>query len=299
MKSTHRSALLALCIAGTFWGLTVPLSKLALGWLAPAWLAAVRFLIAAPILALIGRRGLRAAVTPMVLATGTAGYGAVILLSNAAIERTSVSHAAVIGGVVPMLVALIAAGTRRDRTSPAAWAGYGIALLGVVLIAAGSGGGATAGGDALMLVSAVLSAVFIFIQPRVLAGRDAAAVTAVQFAGGALLALPLALLREGVPAAPHAAGPVIAFAALIVAGTLLPYWLFARGQAQVSAQLAGAFVNLEPLVGAAIGWVAFGNAAGTPQLLGATAVLLGIILSALPPQTTDRARERLALAWGR
>jgi drug/metabolite transporter (DMT)-like permease len=59
-----------------------------------------------------------------VLASGAMGFGAVIVLQNAGIEHTSVSHAAVVLGAVP-----------------------------------------------------VLSATFIALQPRLLEGRDAAAVT--------------------------------------------------------------------------------------------------------------------------
>jgi drug/metabolite transporter (DMT)-like permease len=128
-----------------------------------------------------------------------------------------------------------------------------------------------------------LSAVFVVVQPRLLAGRDPAAVTAVQFGAGALTALPFALVFEGAPAAPHAAGPVIAVAALALAGTLLPFWLFAYGQSRVPAELAGAFLNLEPLVGAAAGWLAFGEVAAVGQLLGAIAVLGGIALGTLAP----------------
>jgi drug/metabolite transporter (DMT)-like permease len=43
-----RKAILALAAAGTLWGLTVALSKLALGWLGPAWLSFARFAAAAP-----------------------------------------------------------------------------------------------------------------------------------------------------------------------------------------------------------------------------------------------------------
>jgi O-acetylserine/cysteine efflux transporter len=290
--SSRRTAILALAVSGALWGLTVPLSKLALGWLTPAWLTAARFLLAAPVLALAGRRGLRAALTPRVAIAGAFGFGAVILLQNAGIARTSVSHAAVIVGVVPMLVALIGAGLRQGRTGPRAWAGYGLALLGIALIAGHGGGGAGTVGDALVLASAALSALFIAVQPRLLEGRDAAAVTAVQFGAGALVALPLALLGGGLPAAPPPGDAPLALAALAAAGTLLPFWLFAHGQARVPAQLAGAFVNLEPLVGAIIGWIAFGNVAGAAQLAGAVAVLGGIALSALP-ETSGRATPLL------
>jgi drug/metabolite transporter (DMT)-like permease len=296
MKSQNRSALLALAAAGTLWGLNVPLTKLALGWLGPGWLTVARFVVAAPVLGVIGHRGLRAALTPAVLASGTIGFGAVILLQNAGIERTSVSHAAMIVGAIPVLVALIAAGLGEAATRPFTWAGYAVALIGIAFVAGAGGGGASPRGDLLVLGSAVLSAGFIAIQPRLLAHRDAAAVTAVQFAGGALVALPVAVITGGVPHAPVAVIPALALAALALAGTPLPFWLFAFGQARVPAELAGAFLNLEPVVGAAAGWLALGEPAGIGQLIGVAAVLAGIAMSTMPAKpsaSTSPVRVRL------
>jgi drug/metabolite transporter (DMT)-like permease len=282
MKNPTRSAICSLAAAGILWGLSVPLSKLSLAWLTPGWLTVVRFAAAAPLLALASRRGLREALTPRIAVSGAIGFGAVIMLQNAGIERTSVSHAAVLVGAVPLLVALIAAGLGQARTRALTWAGYGIALAGIALVAGHAGSGAAGSGDLLVLGSAALSAAFIAVQPRMLAGRDATAVTAVQFAAGALVALPIAALTEGVPHAPAHTGSVLAVAALSLAGALA-FPLFAFGQARVPAELAGAFVNLEPVVGVAVGWIAFGDAAAVGQLLGAAAVLLGIALSTVPP----------------
>ncbi len=284
MTSSRRTAIFSLAASGVLWGLSVPLSKLALAWLTPAWLTVARFALAAPALAIVGRRGLRAALTPGIAAAGAIGFGGVVLLQNSGVAHTSVSHASVIIGVVPMLAALIAAGTRQARTGVMAWAGYGLALLGIAMIAGHGASGSSDLGDAMVLISASVSALFIVLQPRLLEGRDVAAVTAVQFGAGALAALPFAMLHDGFSFAAGGAPtePVLAVAALAVAGTLLPFWLFARGQVHVSPTLAGAFVNLEPLVGALVGWIAFGNVAGLPQFAGAVAVLGGVALSALP-----------------
>ena len=243
--------------------------------------------MAAPVLAFVGRRGLRDALTPGVVASGAMGFGAVIVLQNAGIEHTSVSHAAVVLGAVPVLVAVIAAGLGQTAIRPLTWAGYGVALVGIAFVAGAGGGGATAHGDLLVLASVVLSATFVAIQPRLLEGRDAASVTAVQFAGGALVALPVAALTEGVPHAPGAGTPVIALAALALAGTPLPFWMFAFGQARVPAELAGAFLNLEPVVGAAAGWLALGEPATVWQIIGVGAVLVGVAMSTAPPKPPD------------
>src|SRR6201986_2022794 len=172
----NRSAIFAIAAAATLWGLNVPLTKLALGWLGPGWVTVVRFAVAAPILAVVGRRGLREALTGPMLTSGGIGFGAVIVLQNAGIEHTSVSHAAVVVGAIPVLVALIAAGLGQTTAPPLPWAGYGVALLGIALVAGAGGGGATPRGALLVLGSVVLSAGFVAVQPRLLEGRDAAAV---------------------------------------------------------------------------------------------------------------------------
>ncbi len=292
MRTHDRNAILALAAAGALWGLSVPLSKLSLGWLPPAWLTVVRFAAAAPLLAVAGRRGLREALTLRVAASGAVGFGAVILLQNAGIERTSVAHAALLVGAVPVLVALIAAGAGHGAARPLGWGGYVLTLGGIALVARAGGGGAHPGGDLLVLGSVVLSATFIALQPRLLAGRDPAALTAVQFGAGALIALPVALMSEGAPPGPAHPVSVLALAALALAGTPFPFWLFAFGQARVPAHLAGAFVNLEPLVGAAIGWIAFGDTAGAVQLAGAVAVLAGIGLSTAGAGAGDAPQRR-------
>ena len=292
----RRVALAALTAAGVLWGLSVPLSKTALGWLDPAWLATVRFLVAAPLLALVARGALRGAASPALVAWGVTGFGLVMLLQNLGVARTSVSHAALIIGVVPALVALTAAARGRATAGPLAWAGFATALAGVALVA-GSGGDATLTGDLLVLASAAVTALFIEAQSRLLPGRDATAVTAVQMAVAAAVLVPVALLLEGAPAGVGATGgEVAAVAALVIAGTLLPFALYATGQARVPAELAGAFVNLEPLVGALVGAVVFQDAFGTGAAIGSAAILGGIVLSVLPAPAALRLRRRRAVA---
>ncbi|HEV3293644.1 MAG TPA: hypothetical protein VG123_32085, partial [Streptosporangiaceae bacterium] len=56
MNTSRRHAVAALIAAGLLFGTTVPLSKLALQWLAPGWLTAARFGLAAAVLLPVARR---------------------------------------------------------------------------------------------------------------------------------------------------------------------------------------------------------------------------------------------------
>jgi O-acetylserine/cysteine efflux transporter len=308
MNTNRRHAVAALIAAGLLWGTTVPLSKLALEWLSPGWLTAVRFGLAAAVLLAVARRrghgagqrsaqpsALRQAFTPAVLAAGALGYGGSVMVQNIGIGRTSVTHAALLIGAVPVLVAIIAAVWYRAVARPVAWFGFAVSLGGVGLVTTGGGGGgATMAGDGLVLVSLLLSATVTVAQGRLLAGRDPVAVTAVQFLGAALGSLPLAVATEGVPAAPTGAGVVLAVVALALAGTLAPFTLFAFGQSRVSAEVAGAFLNLEPLVGAIAGTMVFGDPVGLVQVAGGLAILAGIALSSLPLIAAGRMARRAA-----
>jgi O-acetylserine/cysteine efflux transporter len=297
--SDRRGAFAALVAAGMLWGLTVPLSKLALEWLDAGWLTVLRFGLAAPLLLLATRPAhLRAALTPRVALAGAIGFGLVIVLQNAGIARTNVSHASLIVGAVPVLVALIAVALRRGTGAPLGWAGHVLALAGVGLVAGAGGAGSSLAGDAIVLGSVILSATFIVAQPSLLRGRDPVAVTAVQLAAGALAALPYAVVAEGVPPAPVAEAPVLAAIGLAVAGTLLAFSLFAYGQSRVPADVAGAFVNLEPLVGSVAAAVAFHEPFGAIQLAGAAAILAGLALGSLrrprkPPDGLPSPRGRV------
>src|SRR3954464_4893159 len=65
MNTNRRHAVAALIAAGLLWGTTVPLSKLALEWLSPGWLTAVRFGLATAVLLAVARaRGVRGGGSP-------------------------------------------------------------------------------------------------------------------------------------------------------------------------------------------------------------------------------------------
>jgi O-acetylserine/cysteine efflux transporter len=300
MTYSRRMVFPALIAAGILWGTTVPLSKIALGWMAPGWLAFARFALAAVVLMAVSRFRLRAVCSPAILLSGAAGYGGSVLLQNLGIQRTSVTHAALLIGATPVLVALLAAVLGHSVARPLAWAGFGLSLLGVGFIAAGQGGGSTLGGDGLVLASQLASAGFTVSQARLLRGKDPVAVTAVQLMAAAAAMLPLALVSERhAMAGSVSLSAVLAVTGLVLAGTVLPMALFAFGQSRVSADVAGAFLNLEPLVGAIVGTVLFANPVGPVQLAGGTAILLGIGLSSLQVARGERQRQVAILAPAR
>ena len=279
MNLDRRTALAALAAAGLLWGTTVPVTKLALQWLPPGWLTVARFGLAAAVLLAARVPG------PRRRQPGRArlGRGRVRRVDPGA-ERRDHPHQR-----EPCRPAhrgdARAGGGHRGPAAPQRGPSGGLDRLCRVVRRRRAGrrrrgGGASFAGDGLVLASLGFSASFTVAQARLLPGRDPVAVTAVQFLAAALTALPVAAVTEGTPPAAAGAGPVLATAGLVLLGTLAPATLFAYGQARVSAEIAGSFVNLEPLVGVAAGAAVFGDPVGMAQAAGAAAILTGIALAA-------------------
>jgi drug/metabolite transporter (DMT)-like permease len=280
MTTTRNRALIALTVAGLLWGTSVPLSKAALTGFGPAWLTVIRFAIAGALLMVLLRPQIRGAVRPSVMLWGALGYGGCIAVQNLGLARTSVTHAALLIGAVPVIVAGLAVLFEGAKVNLATWAGFGLSLAGITVVAGAGGGDASLAGDGLVLLSVLIGSAFTVIQVRLLAGQDVIAVSAAQFLASAVVIAPIAVVTEGLPSpGDWSRSALLAAAALATIGTVLPYTLFAYGQTGVPAQIAGAFLNLETLVAALLGATLFGEPKSLGQGVGALALLGGIFLS--------------------
>ncbi|GAB3245225.1 DMT family transporter [Kineosporia babensis] len=290
LSDRRTSALAALTIAGITWGTTVPLSKAAFAGFGPAWLTVFRFAVAGLVIVAVVRPRL-SKVRPALWAYGAFGYGACVLLQNIGLERTSVTHAALLLGSVPVIVAVLAVIFNGARVGPIAWVGFALSLIGIVVVAGAGGGDATLTGDLIVLGSVLIGAVFTILQARLLPGQDVVAVSTAQFLASAVAVLPFALLTESVPTPGVGGldtGALLAALALGVFGTVLPFTLFAYGQTGVEPHIAGVFLNLETLVATTIAIVVLGEPLGGGQVAGGLALLVGIYIGTVYQSRTSR-----------
>src|SRR3954454_22642968 len=170
-KTTRNQALIALATAGLLWGTSVPLSKTALNGFGPGWLTVFRFAVAGLIVIAVLRPRLRD-VRPALVFWGAIGYGGCIAVQNLGLTRTSVTHAALLVGAVPVLVAVLAVIFDRARVRAAAWAGFGLSVAGIAVVAGSGGGDASLLGDGLVLLSVVIGSGFTIVHARLLPGQD-------------------------------------------------------------------------------------------------------------------------------
>ncbi len=276
---------LALTVAAAFWGTGFLFGKLALAELGVGHMLLYRFLFGCLGLlpfAIRRRMSVRRNDLPLFLLTAALGIPLQYIVQFEGLARTTVSHASLMIGTVPMLLAgaaVLFGGERLDR------GGWGLLLLstiGALLIASGARRGAavagepTVWGDALVVLSLLAGVAWVLLSKRLMGpelGYSAFTVNAaVAFSGTALLAAWV-LLMDGLPPVRLSPQTWVAVAApgiLVTAvGTLLWNW----GLTRVPATQAAAFVNLDPVVGTLLGVLVLGEALGATALLGGTLIL--------------------------
>jgi len=271
-------AVLALAAAGCAWGLGFPLGKVALREMDPAHLVLLRFAVAALAGApfALARRDTRALFRSPALLIGGVLYGLAFLLQFEGLARVSVTVAALLVGAMPAMIALSARlmGERQTRLS---WAGVAGATLGAALIAGRPDGASTPLGVALSLLSLFIFIGWLVALKRVPQPPTLMAIPAVTMIVATLTVLPIALLLHGPPRLD--VSPV-AWAGVIGQGlisTLLATAAWQYGARRVGSATAGVFINIEPLMGAALGVLLFGDRMNPGLVVGGAMILVGSV----------------------
>lgn len=282
-----RLAFIALAIAGVFWGLGFPLGKLALVETEPSHMILLRFVVAA-ICALpfaLRRREHRALFrSPVVLAAGVL-YGVAFLVQFEALDRTSIALSALLVGLMPALIALSAPFV-GERVSRLSWAGVGAATGGAVLIAGRPDGAGTPLGVALALVALLIFLAWLMVLRRAPRLPDPMALPAAMVVIAALAVAPVALAMNGPPdldLSIQAWGGIVGQGVL---STLAATAAWQYGASRVGAASAGVFINIEPLMGAAIGVLLFGDPLTVALGVGGAFIIAGsliVVLGERPP----------------
>ena len=283
----NRLAFLALAAAGVFWGMGFPLGKLALRETDAAHVVLLRFAVAALValpFALRGRETRALFRSPVVLLAG-ALYGVAFLVQFEGLARVSVTLAALLVGVMPALIAL-SARFLGERVSGASWIGVAAATLGAVLIAGKPGGAGTPLGVALSLAALVIFLAWLFVLRKAPATAAPMAIPAVTVVVAAATILPIALVMHGAPKLDLSVG---AWAGIVGQGlfsTLLATAAWQFGSARVGSASAGVFINIEPLMGAAIGVLLFGDHLTLALGVGGLLILIGSFVVVLGEKQT-------------
>jgi drug/metabolite transporter (DMT)-like permease len=292
-KST---ALLAACAVVLLWGVSFPVSRVAVRESSPLALATGRFALAAAVLWPAARRrglSLSRADVPAVFALGLLGVTLYFAFENYGLVFTTASHASLIVAAVPLGSAVVEAVRRRSAPRPLPIAGMIAAATGVILIVRPDGGGARRLlGDLLMLGAMVAWVAYTFRARDLMARAPALLVTAATMAAGAVTLLPLAAI-EALFVPLHApslgAWGAVAYLGLLCSAAAYLLWNLALPVLGVS--VANNLLNGVPLVSVLTGVLVLGEPWIASIAFGGGLILAGVIVVERTSRSSHRGAD--------
>jgi drug/metabolite transporter (DMT)-like permease len=196
-----------------------------------------------------------------------------IKMANASVGATCMALTPVVLAFLEPLL------TSRRFAARDVWLGL-VTVAGVVLMMGGIPPGMY-GGLAVGVLSAALVAVFGALNKRYIHDADALTVTAIEMAAGAVLLTALAPLFAGNGPAFQAPGPRDAalLVVLVLACTLLPYWLHLVALRRLSAYWVALATNLEPVYAIVLAIPILGEHHElAPRFYAGVAVIIGAVV---------------------
>jgi len=280
-------AFTALSAAGILWGTGFLFGKWALEELSVGQMVLYRFLFASLGFAPAVWTGLRNPSTrirredlKLILLAALIGVPIQFLIQFAGLARTTVSHASLMVGVLPVMLAAGSAIFAHEHVTIRRWIALFGSTLGAALIALGASTGeagaqATLVGDLLVALSLVAAVAWILMVQAMMKSDRYSPVHASAYVmtAGTPMLLIWVLATEGPLPVRLTALTWMSVAAMGLLATTASTLLWNWGLAQVPASQAGVFINLEPVVGAILGVLILGEKLGPYGIIGGVLVI--------------------------
>jgi drug/metabolite transporter (DMT)-like permease len=276
----------ALAIVYVLWGGTYVAIRVMVEDVPPLLGAGARFAIAgAAMLAFLAARGHRVRVAPRSLAA--AGLIGLLLpaggngLVTVAERDVPAGLAALLIASVPLWVVLLRSTVAGERVNRGTLAGVAVGFcgLGLLLLPGSRPAEATLGGVLLVLVAACSWATGSFLSPRMSMPSDPLVSTGWQMVvgGAALLAGALAAGETGdLHLAAASTKSVLAFAYLVVAGSLVAFTAYAWLLQNVPISKVATYAYVNPLVAVLLGWALLSEQLSAGTLAGAVLIVASV-----------------------
>ena len=275
----------ACALAGCLWGTGFFFGKIALAEMAVGHMVLYRFLFACPPLLFLLRwpRFTRREWTLLLIASFL-GIPVQYLLQFWGLSLTTVSHAALMVGTMPVILAVGASLFTHERLDWIGWLALAGSTIGVALIVLGGADhsaarrGPTLAGDLLIVVSLLIALAWVLLNKHLMLRHSPMQVTAYGLLTGTVMLVVWVLIKDGLP--PMHGISVRAWLALMASGLLCnasAMLLWNLGIHRVPASRAGVFLNIEPALGSILGVKLLGERLGPLAWVGGGLILAAAI----------------------
>jgi drug/metabolite transporter (DMT)-like permease len=290
----------ASAVASSLWGCGFFFGKIALAEMGFAHMVLYRFLFAMmPLTPLLvtHRPNFSLKEWGVLSVASFLGVPVQFLIQFYGLSITTVSHAALMVGTMPVILAVGATLFAHERMDKVGWIALAASTIGAALIALGGShhagaGEATLAGDLLVVVSLGIALFWILFNKQLMQRHSPIVVTAYGLLLGTLMLIVWVPIHYGMP--PVTGISLKAWLALAASGvlctattTLLWNW----GMTQVPASQAGVLLNMEPLIGSLLGVLVLGEHLGPSAWVGGVLILTAAVT--LTTQSKTREKEQL------
>lgn len=285
---------LALATAGCLWGTGFFFGKIALNEMSVSNMVLFRFAFTCvgllPFI-FFDRPRFAGGEWVWVIAASVLGVPIQYLVQYEGLSLTTVSHASLMVGTLPMLLAIAAVLFSGERLHIGGWLALVASTCGAGLIAlsgkAASTEHASMHGDLLVVLSMLAAIAWILISKRLMRQHSAVMVTAVVYWIGTLILAAVVIATSGVPPVDYSSRTWIAVAEQGLLATASTTLLWNWGLKRVPASQAGIFVNLEPLVGAILGVFVLHEVLTSMALVGGAMILGAAVYFSYKPKKLE------------
>jgi len=285
-RSTKALGYGACALAGTLWGTGFYWGKIALTELGVGHMVLYRFLFACiGLLPILRRPKLNRREWMLLLTASFLGIPVQYLLQFYALSLTTLSHAALMVGTMPVILAIGATIFTHERLGWSGWLALAGSTCGVTLItlssvhAQSSQGGPSLKGDLLVVASLTLSLGWILLNRHLMQEHSPLVVTAYGVLSGTVMLVVWVLATSGSPPV-HGLSPrvwlALAASGLLCTASTMLLWNW--GIHHVPASRAGVFLNIEPAMGSLLGVVLLGDRLGPDAWLGGVMIIAAAIV---------------------
>lgn len=274
---------LALATVYLVWGSTYLAIRVTDRTLPPLLMSSVRFLVAGAALYAFASRGRARPTAREWLAAAIVG-AALLLVGNGGVAwaetRLDSGFAALIVAIIPLYVALMDRVFFGRRLSPAAVVGLVIGFGGVALLVRPGGGNNV--GVALILVAttSAWAAGSLYARGAPLPSSPLLSASMQMLAASVFLGIAGLVAGEAndVHADSFAAKPLIAFAYLVLIGSLIAFSAYAWLLKNVRISVVATYAFVNPVVAVALGTVFLNEAIGWTTVVAGAAIVTAVVL---------------------
>jgi drug/metabolite transporter (DMT)-like permease len=275
----------ACALAGALWGTGFFFGKVAFSQLRVGHFVLYRFLFAcAGMLPIMRTPHFSQREWKLLLAASFFGIPLQFMIQFYGLKLTTVSHAALMVGTMPVILALGATVFTHERLDPKGWLALVGSTAGVALIVVsgvhGIIGGGNLWGDLLVIASLFVALAWVLLNRHLMAlGQSPLSVTSWGLLSGTAMLGVWVFLTSGPPRVHGISVRVwLAVAASGLLSTAVSTLLWNWGIHRVPASRAGVFLNLEPALGSILGVALLGDHLGPDAWAGGVLIIAAAVV---------------------